>query len=69
MKTIDLPEWNDLPEEVRVTLVREGEYWDAFIGGDMAHAIYVKLRGLLEGLNLDEPVSDDEPPLFLDILD
>lgn len=55
MRTIALPEWNDLPQEVRSALVNEGEYWDAFIGGDMAHALYLKLRTLLDGLNLDAP--------------
>lgn len=63
MKTIALPEWNDLPDEVRSALIDEGEFWDAYIGSDMAHGIYIKLRALLDGLNLDAPADPDEPTL------
>jgi hypothetical protein len=64
MRTIELPEWNDLPEHIRAGLVAEGNYWDAFIGADMAHGLYIKLRHLLEGTNLDDApdLFPDQPP-------
>lgn len=55
MRSIALPEWNDLPEAVRMEVCEEGRRWDAFIGDDIAHAVYLKLRELLDGLNLDVP--------------
>jgi hypothetical protein len=64
MRMINLPEWNALPESIRAGLVEEGNYWDAFIGKDIAHGVYVRLRELLAGTNIDEP-DPDAPELDL----
>lgn len=58
MRTINLPDWNDLPEDVRVALADEGRFWVPHYGGDFALAIYNKLREKLDGLNLDVPDLD-----------
>lgn len=63
MRTITLPDWNDLPEPVRMALIEEGLSWDGDLGGDMTVNIYAKLKQQLDGLNLDIP--DDEPLLPL----
>lgn len=40
-----LPDWNDLPEELRVALASEGRLWcEPGLGGDAALAIYNVLR-------------------------
>ena len=63
MRTITLPDWNDLPEPVRMAVCDEARAWDEHIGGDMAVNVYRKLKDMLYGLNLDNP-AEDEPMLF-----
>lgn len=64
MRIIDLPEWNDLPETIRMALAIEGEFYEPDYGADIALAVYNKLRTLLDGLNLDRP-DPAEPRLDL----
>lgn len=55
MRKITLPDWNDLPDAVRMALADEGRFYEPDYGGDIAVAVYNKLRDLLADLNLDVP--------------
>ena len=63
VRTILLPEWNDLPDHIRMALVDTGDYWDVTMGGDLAVNIYNVLRSHLNEHYFDPEI---EPRLFPD---